>query len=84
MHRFRILGVAIFAIGAVASATASAEELRLLPLGTATNPVKFNIKSPKGELVSGTSKLVCQKDKGTGEATSARLGGSVRKFVYLA
>jgi len=77
MHRFRILGVAIlaiFAIGAVASATASAEELRLLPLGTTTNPVKFNVTSGAGELVSGASKLVCQKDKGTGEATSARLG----------
>jgi len=77
MQRFRILGVAIlaiFAIGAVASATASAEELRMLPLGTTTNPVKFNITSGAGELVSGTSKIKCAKDKGTGEATSARLG----------
>jgi len=77
MKRFRLIGMAIlaiFAIGAVASATASAEELRMLPLGTGANPVKFNVASGVGKLVAGTSKIKCEKDKGTGEATSARLG----------
>jgi len=66
--------LAIFVIGAVAAATASAEELRLLPLGTTANPVKFNITSGEGELASELFKLTCKKDKGTGEVTSARLG----------
>ena len=77
MQRFRIIGLAIlaiFAIGAVASATASAEELRLLPLGTATNPVKFNVSSGAGKLGSAVAEVKCKKDTGTGETTSARLG----------
>ena len=77
MQRFRIIGMAIlaiFAIGAVAAATASAEELRLLPLGTTANPVKFNVSSAGGELGSEVAKITCVKDKGTGETTSARLG----------
>ena len=66
--------LAIFVIGAVAAATASAEELRLLPLGTATNPVKFNVTSGAAGLGSSLFTIKCKKDTGTGEATSARLG----------
>jgi hypothetical protein len=79
MKRFRLLGLAFLALLAlcsVVSATASAEELRMLPEGTSTNPLKFKDKSGAGkfEIKGGAAAFECKKDTSTGAFTSKRLG----------
>jgi hypothetical protein len=79
MQRLKILALslmAVFALGAMASATASAEELpNFLPLGTEANPVTFTDKSGAGTLETVGGKVVkCTSDTSTGEVTAPRLG----------
>jgi hypothetical protein len=80
MKRFRLLGLAFLALltlGPIVSTTAaSAEELRILPEGSGTNPLKFKIKSGKSgfEVKGGAFPNECASDTGKGEFTSKRLG----------
>jgi hypothetical protein len=79
MQRLKLLVaalMAVFALGAMVSATASAEELpNFLPLGTAANPVTFTDKSGKGTIETvGGKTISCTSDTSTGEVTGPRLG----------
>jgi hypothetical protein len=68
--------MAVFALGAIASATASAEELpNFLPLGTGANPVTFTDSSGAGKLESVSKKVIeCKKDKSLGAVNAPKLG----------
>jgi hypothetical protein len=76
MQRVKLLGLilmAMFALGAITSTTASAEELpNILPAGT-TN---FKDKSGKGKFQTSESKKIveCAKDTSSGRPGSVRLG----------
>jgi hypothetical protein len=79
MKRFRLLGlvfVALLALCSVVSATASAEELQMLPEASEKSPLKFKAKSGAGklEITGGAFPVECLADLGTGEFTSKRLG----------
>jgi hypothetical protein len=79
MQRLKLLGLAlmaVFALGAFASAAASAEELpNFLPEGTEANPVTFKDHSKGGTLETKAGKKVtCTEDHSEGQATSKKLG----------
>jgi hypothetical protein len=79
MQRLKLLVaalMAVFALGAMVSATASAEELpNFLPLGTEANPVIGIGKSGAGTLETVGGKTVkCTSSTSTGEATGPKLG----------
>ena len=92
MKRLRPLGlalIAVFAIGVIAAATASAAEPGLLFLGKETGPVTFTGTSGKGELITpvGTIKCVANTESGTlGEAgqTHVTLGKATIDFTTCA
>lgn len=85
MQRLKLLGlalIAVFALSAAVTAVASAE-VSFLPEGSAAEPVKFEAKSGKGKLQilsPSVEPITCEKDKGTGEVTSQRLGHFVVEF----
>lgn len=74
MKRIRLLGVAlmaVFALGAIAAITASAEVTLILP----EKGVTVKSKSGKGTLLTvGGSQVICQKDKGESSFTTGNLG----------
>jgi hypothetical protein len=73
MHRLKLFLLsilAVFMLGAVASAVASAEVN--LPLFTVETGAKFTSK--KSTLFIEGQKITCEKDKGTTTATSKKLG----------
>jgi hypothetical protein len=78
MKRIRLMGlalIAIFALAALASASAFAENPEILPVPTAANPAKFTSTAGKTELhTTKDVKTVCQKAKNKGQFTSQDLG----------
>jgi hypothetical protein len=71
MKHLRLLGIAllaIFALGAVAAATASALEPGLLYLEKGKGPFKFSVTGGGGHLAAGASTVKCTKITGTGES----------------
>jgi hypothetical protein len=82
MQRFRLLGIAlmaIFAISAIASATAAAENPEILPAPTAKSPLKFTsegLDAKKEYILETTKKLtiICKTVTNKGEFTSQDSG----------
>lgn len=87
MQRLRILGialVAIFALSAIVSATASAEFPEILPVPTPTAPLTFTSETVGGskpilETTKGV-KIECAKATNKGEFTSQDLGTATIDF----
>jgi hypothetical protein len=77
MKRVRLLGLvflAVFALGAVVSATASAEELpNILPGEGKEGKQSATSKSGTFETESGKT-VTCSKDEGSGKSTTKKLG----------
>jgi hypothetical protein len=80
MQRFRLLGIAllaIFAISAIASATAAAENPEILPVPTAKLPLKFTSEGLDTKYVLETTKklqILCKTVTNKGEFTSQDSG----------
>ena len=78
MKRIRSLGIvfmAVFVLGAIAAATASAAEVtKILPEPTKAKPLKVTSKGSGTLLTVGGSQIMCTKIKGTGEFTTPNLG----------
>ncbi len=82
MKRLKLLGIAIlaiFALGAIAAATASAENVEILPTPTKAEPLEFksvNVKEVKSILTGekAGSAIECEESTSTGEMTSTNLG----------
>ena len=79
MKRLRSFGLVIVSglvLSALASASASAENVEVLPVPTKTAPLKFTGKGGAGQIegeVAGSA-LECKEVTGKGEITSANLG----------
>lgn len=86
MQRFRLLGIAlmaIFAIGAIASATAAAENPEILPIPTVKTPLKFTSEGLDVSYVLETTaggKIKCDKVKNKGEFTTQDAGTATIDF----
>jgi len=84
MKRIRLLGlalIALFALGAFASAGAFAGNPEILPKPTEKAPLTFTSTAGKTELKTTKDvETVCQKAKNTGEFTSQDLGTVTIKF----
>jgi hypothetical protein len=79
MRHIKLLGTALmmfFALSALATATASAEEpTKILPEPTVAAPLTFTSTSTAGLLLTlGGKKVECTKDTGSGEFTTPNLG----------
>lgn len=79
MKRIKLLGIAlmaVFALGVIAAASASAAEpTKVLPEPTVKEPLKFTSKGGKGTLLTvGNNEVVCQSATDKGEFTSPNLG----------
>jgi hypothetical protein len=70
-----VLVAALVALNAIAVLSASAENTKMLPEGTAASPVTFTATSGEGSFESASGiEVKCKTDSATGEATSANLG----------
>ena len=79
MKRIRLLGLAlmvVFALGALAAATASAAEpTKILPEPTAAKPVTYTAKSGETRLLTvGGTEIKCKKDTSDGSFTTPNFG----------
>lgn len=78
MKRIRLLGlalIAVFALGAFASASAFAENPEILPVPSAGSPANFTSVAGEAKLVtSGGSEITCTKATNKGLFTSQDLG----------
>lgn len=78
MQRVKILGLAfmaVLALSAVVSASASAAKPEFLPEGTEANPITFSNKGGAGTLeTKGGSKVSCTSTESSGSITSLKLG----------
>jgi hypothetical protein len=76
MKRIRRMGpvlIALFALGAIASASASAENPEILPVPTKASPLRFTSATTGALTLQSTkeaNKVSCAKEKATGECPS--------------
>jgi hypothetical protein len=70
-----VFATALVVVNAIAVLSASAENTKMLPEGTAALPVTFTATSGEGSFESASGiELKCKADEATGEETSANLG----------
>jgi hypothetical protein len=75
IKRFGVVLMAVFALGVIVAATASAEATKVLPEPSKASPLKSTSKGGKGTLETvGGSKVECEAATGKSEFTSPNLG----------